>query len=350
MHAMGKYKRRELQAKTGQVTRKTGNMELLFVSPTYGGTSGVGNHVKMLREHLQRAGHKVDLISTVNTAYLPIKKLKNPSFMITASLKTYFTVPNPYRKYNVLHAFNAPSSFPMQANQFSNKKVLSIHGVYRKQVDIVHTNRFVRQIGAWLERKGVKWTDHLTTDSLHVKKHYEDKYGVEVTHLASPIDVDAIPSEAERLYDKQVAFIGRKSPEKGLNVLKKAMKRVKAQLVTCTNKPWLETMKLLRGSDILVLPSIADSLPTVVKEAIACKVPVIASCVGGVPEMIRNGETGLLVPPNDVDSLTSALKTLLGDEDLRRRLAINGYKLIQNYTWKKWLPQYLAFYERVLCN
>jgi len=325
-------------------------MKLLLVNPTYGGASGVGNHVKMLREHLQGEGHHVELISTTNTPYIPIKGLKNPSFMIASTLKSYFTVPNPYHEYDILHAFNAPSSFPMKANIYSKKKVLSIHGIYRKQIEITHTNWLVRKVGGWLEKKGVEWADHLTTDSLQVKQYYEDKYGIEVTQLASPIDIEAIPEEATRLHNPQVAFIGRDSPEKGLHVLREAMKQVDAELVACTNTPWLETMRLLRGSDILVLPSIAESLPTVVKEAMACKVAVVASCVGGVPELICDGETGLLVPPNDADALGEALKRLVDDEDLRRTLAENAYKRIQDYTWTEWLPKYLDFYEGIVCK
>jgi len=85
----------------------------------------------------------------------------------------------------------------------------------------------------------------------------------------------------------------------------------------------------------------------VVKEAIACKVPVVASCVGGVPELVKDGVTGLLVPPGDVEALASALNMLLEDEGLRRRLSENGYASIQDYTWDVWLPKYLEFYEAI---
>jgi glycosyltransferase involved in cell wall biosynthesis len=80
----------------------------------------------------------------------------------------------------------------------------------------------------------------------------------------------------------------------------------------------------LREVDALVLPSWIEGLPLTVLEAMAQARPVVATAVGGTAEAVIDGETGLLVPPRDVDALTAALDRLLSDTVLRRRLGEAG--------------------------
>ena len=77
---------------------------------------------------------------------------------------------------------------------------------------------------------------------------------------------------------------------------------------------------LLAASDLFCYPSLADGMPNAVVEAMAMGLPVIASAVGGVPELITDGENGLLVTPQDVGQLTRSIARLLDDEDLAARL------------------------------
>lgn len=81
---------------------------------------------------------------------------------------------------------------------------------------------------------------------------------------------------------------------------------------------------LLAAADALVLPSWVEGLPLVVLEAMAAGVPVVASSVGGTPEAVVDGETGLLVPPRDADALARALDGLLSDPARARALGEAG--------------------------
>jgi glycosyltransferase involved in cell wall biosynthesis len=87
---------------------------------------------------------------------------------------------------------------------------------------------------------------------------------------------------------------------------------------------WVETeekARLLAEATCLVLPSHQEALPLVVLEAMAAGVPVVATNVGGIPETIRDGVDGLLVPPGDAETLASALSRILDEPELAQRLS-----------------------------
>jgi glycosyltransferase involved in cell wall biosynthesis len=98
-----------------------------------------------------------------------------------------------------------------------------------------------------------------------------------------------------------------------------------------------------KSLDIAVVPSLSESFGLVALEALACGVPVIASAVGGLKEIIVHGECGLLVPPGDVRALAGALRQLLTNEPLRRRLAAGARLRAQQFSLECRSRDLLAF-------
>lgn len=90
-----------------------------------------------------------------------------------------------------------------------------------------------------------------------------------------------------------------------------------------------DVSELLQGCDLFVLPSLFEGLPLSVMEAMAAGKPVIASDIGGVNELIRDGETGYLVPPGDTQALARSINTLVSDPALSRKMALAGKTLVE---------------------
>ncbi|HSA99603.1 MAG TPA: glycosyltransferase [Anaerolineales bacterium] len=89
-----------------------------------------------------------------------------------------------------------------------------------------------------------------------------------------------------------------------------------------------DVARLLAASDIFVLPTLTEALPTVLAEAMAANLPIVASRVGGVPEMVTDGQNGCLVEPEDLDGLVSACSQLLGQYELQRAMGAEGWKTV----------------------
>jgi glycosyltransferase involved in cell wall biosynthesis len=106
---------------------------------------------------------------------------------------------------------------------------------------------------------------------------------------------------------------------------------------------------LLAAADVLVHPTAHDALPSAVLEAMAAGVPVVASAVGGIPEAVIDGETGLLVrAPPRIDELAAALGRVLGDLDLRARLgAAARARYETRFTAERWARRLRSVYEEV---
>ncbi len=106
--------------------------------------------------------------------------------------------------------------------------------------------------------------------------------------------------------------------------------------------------ELLACADLLLLPSESESFGLVALEAMACGVPVVASDVGGVPEVVPHGSAGFLAPVGDVEAMASAAIDLLGDRDRWRDASRAAREAAGRFDARRVVPMYESFYEEVL--
>jgi glycosyltransferase involved in cell wall biosynthesis len=113
-------------------------------------------------------------------------------------------------------------------------------------------------------------------------------------------------------------------------------------------RPTAEIPRWMQAADALVLPSLSEGRPNVVLEAQACGLPVIATRVGGTPELVRDGINGVLVDRGDPGELARAITTLKQDEETRGRLAAAGLHSAEGCTWEASARQVRLIYEELL--
>ncbi|MBP9665172.1 MAG: N-acetyl-alpha-D-glucosaminyl L-malate synthase BshA, partial [Pyrinomonadaceae bacterium] len=102
-------------------------------------------------------------------------------------------------------------------------------------------------------------------------------------------------------------------------------------------------------ADVFLLPSELESFGLAALEAQACEAPVVATRIGGIPEVVTDGESGYLSNVGDVEKMSADTLRLLGDEDLRRSFGRKGRELaVERYSTDKIIPQYIAYYEKIV--
>ena len=185
-------------------------MKILLISPTQSGIGGIAQHVQGLIKFLQNKGHQVEIISSENTFTIPIKGLKNPSFMISSFIKSKFK-----KNFDIIHAHNIPSALAMKNS--SGKKILTIHGIFSKQIGQIH-NKSAENISEKYETHALSWADAITVVSKEAFDYYTS-LGYTVFQVPNAIDISSMSSSEDRRYQKQVIFAGRLSREKGINSL-----------------------------------------------------------------------------------------------------------------------------------
>jgi glycosyltransferase involved in cell wall biosynthesis len=164
-------------------------------------------------------------------------------------------------------------------------------------------------------------------------------------------------------------FVGDLRPMKGVDILLKAYAslpdapplvligkvwpdtpaEMPANAIVLRNWPNAAVMEAWRRSAIALVPSVwAEPFGIVVIEAMAGATPVIASRIGGIPEIVVDGESGLLVPPGDAQALAAAMQRLIQDTELRRRMGCAAKVRAAQYEASAVVPRIEALYRQLL--
>ncbi|MBE2294244.1 MAG: glycosyltransferase [Phycisphaerales bacterium] len=179
----------------------------------------------------------------------------------------------------------------------------------------------------------------------------------------------------------EIICVGRLTPAKGQSILLEAMARLRAQgreihlriVGDGPDRMILERMVIERGlqdavvfegavnqdriralyaaADAFALASFAEGIPVVLMEAMAMTIPCVSTRITGIPELIRDGQDGLLVAPSDAEELAVALARLMDDAELRRRLGEAGRARVENkYNLHRNIERLATIFRRRLCG
>jgi glycosyltransferase involved in cell wall biosynthesis len=339
-------------------------MKVLLISnmyPSGGNFSGV--FIKRQIESIENLGVQVAKV---------VKRRKNPvgyfSFIFYSIYKLLFY------DYDIVHAHYVPHSALVPAMMKRIKKkplTVTFHGTdarifpWKNRINRMLTmfvvNRSDRIIARSEEMKSV-----LEKLGCPGKKIVVISAGVD-TSLFHPIDKNKARTDIGLPVDKHIVlYVGRLHEMKGVNDIYACAERmseilfvmvgdgaIKTNVGNCIfagTKKYDEIPAWMSAADILMLPSYSEGLPNVVMEALSCGTPAIVTDVGGCPEVVKDGETGFVVPVGDVNALVERITYLLNDREMTERMShIGRMDMIERYDRAMLMDRLKAVYEQ-LCD
>jgi len=320
----------------------------------------VGVHVDVMAFNMDRKWHskwkgKIEEIDGIKVFKIPALNWlpidHSPKITLGVNLiPGRFT--NIMKKYDIIH-FHEDVSFPLFSFFVKKHKIFQLHGFDVNFYKRYHLSRIIMKNVADLY---ISISSRMEKDlmELGIAKN-------RIIHLPNGVNTKLFCPQEEK-EDDLLLFVGRITFTKGLHVLLKSLRYLErsVRLVFIGSADWSlkyhqDTLRCIekenqmgkhkieylgaldqrsivewyQKASIVVLPSFVEAFPVVILEALSCETPVIATPVGGVPEVVRNGENGILVPVNNATKLAEAIQYLLDNEDVRIRLGLEGRKLIK---------------------
>lgn len=236
------------------------------------------------------------------------------------------------------------------------------------------------------EKRAVALADHRFVVSAYWKEALMRDHGLEAQVSYNGIDVEEFSDLPPRSRASPgVLFVGGLEPRKGLEHLILAMGEVrnavadvrldvvaKAGFRGVDSLEWFEVLaeragiagsaeflssvgadkllSLYADCDVLALPSRNEGWGLSLMEAMACGKPVVATRVGGIPELVRDGVEGILVEPGDTRGLAMAIRRLLENPDERARMGASGLERARSFSWDATAKKVLEKYREVLSS
>ncbi|MDR7415124.1 MAG: glycosyltransferase family 4 protein [Armatimonadota bacterium] len=242
----------------------------------------------------------------------------------------------------------------------------------------------------WMERTAARRATLNTCASRALARAVAARFGIpprRIRVVPNAVDHELFsPAPSPPAGEPTVLYVGKLAPLKGALVLAEAIPRVLRQIpearFLCVGSdhvvpgqgstrervrsilrnngaegsirfleplPRHELAGLYQRCHVVVLPAFWDNFPNTVLEALSCGVPVVASAVGGIPEIVADGKAGFLVPPGDPEQLAEAIGALLLDPDRRREMGRMGReRVLQEYTPPRAAARTLEAYEEAI--
>lgn len=159
--------------------------------------------------------------------------------------------------------------------------------------------------------------------------------------------ISAVPIIKKEFPEAHLVIVGGGAEEEKLRKLVKSLD-LNVSISFRGLLPHFRAMGEAASAEVFVGPSLAEGLGIVFLEAQVLEIPVIGTYVGGIPDVIENEVTGLLVPPKDSVAIAEAVKRVFRDADLRNRLVSGALANVANFSWKKITEQIASLYDRYI--
>jgi len=346
------------------------------------GQAGTEIATYFLAEHLARRGHIVHVITSLDEG-LPdesyekgfyIHRIPLIKIRIFGMLLYWRAIIRTIRKIDpdLVHAQSLVSGMPA----LISKKLLKIpYAVWGQGSDVYLPDGFIKLTSKMV----IKNADSAIALTDDMKKVMQKIYHRDIVVVPNGINIadqlDKPDMKDEAAHGKSILYVGRLESVKGVQYLIRAMKRVHdkipdARLIIIGDgkeRDMLEALSIQLGiqkyvqiggevphekvlsfmqqADVFVLPSLSEGFPMVIIEALACGLPIVASRVGGVPEIITNDTNGYLVEAKDAETIANKIILLLQDEKLRKKISDNNKQLVKKYTWENVIVELERLYQ-----
>ena len=286
----------------------------------------------------------ISLFILLFSGFKYIKNLK-PDIIHSHSTDLGFFISFPARLYhipvvNTCHGVTFPDKQYGFAKRFAEKFFLK-YGGFKKIITVDKSSlKFLEEAGinnAMYTPNGVD-IEHFDRQRLQKRENRKIRF-LFVGRLESEKGLEylfhAVKLLQGRTKNFDVLLVGDGAQRKRLEILAQSLDI--EEYVQFKGKVNMNSViDIYRNSDVFVLPSIHEGFGIVNLEAMASRLPIVATNVGGVPEIIKDGENGLLVEPKDSKALANAMLKLIGDKNLRNKLGENGRKLVEEkYSWAR---------------
>lgn len=318
---------------------------------------GAGRFVADAVDRLRAVGLEVDVVSPASFRHFGIAYGHGIVGNLRRRPQLVLLVPAMLISYLRAARRAAPAADLLHAHWLPSGAVAALCGkpfVVQLWGTDVELARRVRPFARWVLRRA-----RLTICASHALEDAARSLGArEVRVIPSGIHVPA--AERQEAVPPEVLYVGRLSPEKGLLELLEAASSL--NLVVAGDGPLRDRVPdalgfvpharlaaLYSRAAVAVFPSRREGFGVACLEAMAHGVPVVASAVGGLLDLVVDGQTGVLVPPGDVQALRSALEQLLADPELRRQLGEAARERARSeFSWERTVGRTRSAYEAAL--
>lgn len=305
----------------------------------------------------------------VTTTVFPLIRHYNP---ITAVFAV-FTVAWYLRREGIaiLHTHSTEAGMIGRLAAFLARTPVVVHEVHGDPI-AADRNSVLNLFILKMERVCAKLSDRIVVKADRIKEIYlnrqigrPDQY-VRIYH---GVDLSCFDEQASHDDSRRVLYVGRLERGKGLFDLLEACSGVRdVELIIAGSGTLYDSLaesiedigvdaellgyhdgipSLMATVDVFVLPSYREGTPRVITEAMAAGLPVVTTDLAGIPEQVRDGETGYLVEPGDVSSLANRIKDLLDDPEKRAEFGRAGYERANRFALERAQEQYRALYRNL---